>query len=156
MSRETKRVEIQGHRYELTQLGAKDGRRVLARLMTRLAESTGSLGDDIGKDEAAVGLAIATKALKVFDEDTVDWLCEVFGPATRLHVDEKGRDGKPVHREPELIGPVFDDHFAGRYDAMAQWIVASIQHNFASFLGGLLGGKLIGALGASASKSPST
>jgi|SRR6185436_16957014 len=109
------------HTYEVTQLGALVGRKVLFRLGKLLGPLMAG-----GDNPAAV--AGATASLQDAD---FDWLCDVFAGSTKLI--QQSTNG-PIKI---ALGGVFDSHFAGRYDAMIQWLGTCVQVNFASFLAGL-------------------
>jgi hypothetical protein len=62
--------------------------------------------------------------------------------------DEKGE------RWPDLVGPVFDDHFAGRYTSMTLWLAECLIFNFLPSFSGQPVGELIASLrAAGAAKS---
>lgn len=107
--RQTKSKVICDTEYEVTQLGAIKGTKVFTRVLRLM------------------GPAFLDKSPgKFFDslkEEDVEYLCQTFSPLTLV----KGQG--------QLDG-IFDVHFAGRYDALVQWLVFCLQVNFGSFLEG--------------------
>ena len=99
--------------YTVTQLGAKQGRLVLARI----ARIVGAAA------ESATPMAAFTQALS--DDDFV-FLCDTFAAMTTYHTSTE------PSKEPALA-PVFDLHFAGKYAEMLQWLWFCVEVNFASF-----------------------
>lgn len=129
--RANKTKKIGNHTYEVTQLGAVEGRRVLAKLGQLMGGVVGSL--------AAGGKADPVKAFQSFTEalspESMDYFCDTFTKFTQVH----RADGKVL-----FLKDVFDDHFADNYAEMVEWLVFCLEVNFASFFGGLggLGGLL--------------
>lgn len=111
MAREQKSKVIGNFEYQVTQLGATEGRKVF----TRLAKL---LGAGAGSKEPIAGILAALN-----DED-VGYLCEVFAKVTFVKIDEK--------RSPQLSG-IFEEHFAGQYNGMVKWLLFCLELNFASF-----------------------
>lgn len=129
MGRECKESSvIDGFTYKVTQLGAKEGRRVFARLVSTLGGAVGALAKEVTGEgngaDAAQG--VASFADRITPE-TLDFFCDVFAPYTLVC---NGPSELPMSKE-------FDDHFAGRYAQMVQWLVFCIEVNFGSFLKGL-------------------
>jgi hypothetical protein len=56
-------------------------------------------------------------------------LSHAFAPSTIVQL--------PGGAETRVLDTVFSTHFAGRYDKWIEWLVAAVDHNCASFLGGL-------------------
>lgn len=124
---------IDGFTYKVTQLGAKEGRRVFARLVSTLGGAVGALAKEVmnaseGKQEGGVDAAqgVASFADRITPE-TLDFFCDTFSTYTLIC---HGATEQPMARE-------FDDHFAGRYAQMVQWLIFCIEVNFGSFLKGL-------------------
>jgi hypothetical protein len=136
--REAKTHSIDGFNYTITQLGAKAGRLVLARVMRSVAGAAGKAAgvatDEGGAEAALVGIAKLVESLS--DED-VTYFCDVFAKTTMV-----AREETPDKQV--VLGDAFDDHFAGRYGAMSKWLWAALETNFASFLSSL--GLDVGAL----------
>lgn len=129
--RHTEVKDIEGCSYEITQLGAIKGSAVFVRVLKMLgpALATGNVGSLLG----------------ALDEADVKYLVDAFAPLT--NVPGQGQ-----------LDKIFDLHFAGRYKALVQWLLACLQVNYGEFLQGKVG-SLAGALGAaglgpSASSSP--
>lgn len=130
--RKQETVTIDGDEYEITQLGAIEGRRVLTKLLKLAGPALGALAGAGKLDETAIGAAL-TSAAEELDEATLDSLCETFGANSTV------RNGD---RRPKLEAVVFDNHFAGRYMAMTKWLIACLKLNFADFLEGSTLGNL--------------
>jgi hypothetical protein len=131
--RETKSKEIGGHIYQVTQLGALEGRKVLARLAKALAPLAAP-----GEISARIGAVVA--GLK---EEDIEQLCDTFAKHTCVTGGEYGSKAPP-------LGPIFDAHFVAKYEDLVQWLVFSLRVNFEGFFQGL-GAKL----GDSPAASPS-
>lgn len=111
---------ISGQVYKITQHGAKEGRKVLARLVQILGKPVAALADGEGLNALvnAVGAFVAG-----LTPAEVDYFCDTFAPKTVVQM-----DGAPVN-----LHGVFDLHFAGQYGDMLDWLVACIEVNYASF-----------------------
>lgn len=121
--REWKQVEIAGDSYKIQKLGAKTGRKVALRVGRILGKAAGSA---VGDDVSVAG--VLAEAIGAIDDETLDYFCDVFGPATKLIRE----DGK----EPLLTDVVFDNHFSGRYAAMLEWLVVCLVENAGDFFDG--------------------
>ena len=117
--REVQSHEIDGCQFKIQQLGAKQGKTVLARLLRLVGPAAES---DTPIDRLMAALTDAE----------VDFLCDVFSKTTRVCA--TNANGQAT--ELPLEG-IFDDHFAGRYDLMMKWLWACLNANFASFIRGL-------------------
>lgn len=157
MGPQKKTVAIDGFTYELTMLGAREGRRVLARLVQMAAPMLDEFAKmpTLGKDtltaladasktsdaaaEKAEGLlrVLAGAASKTLIEglspDAVDYLCDAFSSKTVVML-EQGSMSLAGNN-----GANFDIHFAGggaAYMRMTRWLIECARFNFADFLGG--------------------
>ena len=123
MARANKVRKIGTHSYEVTQLGAIEGRRVFARLAQIMGGMVGAL--------AAGGKPNPVEAFKSFAEalepEVMDFFCDTFTKVTQVHKP----DGKVL-----FLKDIFDDHFADNYGEMVEWLTFCLEVNFASFLGG--------------------
>jgi len=142
MARTNKTKLIGSHTYEVTQLGAIEGRKVFARLAQVMGGMVGAL--------AVGGKPNPVDAFKSFAEamtpEIMDYFCDTFTKVTQVH-----KDGNKVL----YLKDIFDDHFADNYGEMVEWLTFCLEVNFASFLGGAGG---LGALlrkGTVGSGSPS-
>lgn len=133
MAIETREKKIGPHTYRVTQLGAKQGRSMLVRLVKICGPGLGSFVGGIGRGASSVDSALALGAGDAIHDLT-----------TRLREDEIGalmdefalQTVVVQSAEIELrLSDVFDDHFAGRYDAMLAWTRFCLEVNFASFFG---------------------
>jgi hypothetical protein len=115
--RETKSVTIDGFQYQIAQLGAKLGKKVLAHLMRVIGPAF----------EASDPVA---KFASTFTDDEFDYLCDTFVATTQFSAEDS----------PDkvfLLKDHFDSHFANRYGAMMKWLWACVDANFGTFLGEL-------------------
>lgn len=127
MLRKERVVTIGEHEYRMRQLGALEGRKLWLKLVHILAPALERLAKEKTLDEAALLGGLST-LLERLDEATVESLYAAFGRSCELHiVDDKGE------RWPKLEGAVFDEHFAGNYLAMSQWLAEGVAFNFLPF-----------------------
>lgn len=106
--RETRSKEIAGRTYEVTQLGAVAGQKVFVRVLKVLGPAIGA------KDMAAL--------LGGIQESDVQALVDAFIPMT--HIAGVG----------QLNARTFDDHFAGAYRELFDWLAFCVEVNFGDFL----------------------
>lgn len=137
MARKQKSVIIEGLAYELSQMGAVEGRELVilfsqmfGRVFGKVAPFLGVLAKPASEatsaspDTEAV-LAIA-EAINMIAPAQLEPLWEAFAKNAWV----RGKDGKSRER----VSDVFDDHFAGEYFAMTMFFVESAKLNFADFL----------------------
>lgn len=127
--RETKQKTIgdRGHVYHVTQFGAREGGRVLVRLLKMAGGAIGEAmqgADDL--DLSVAGKVIANLAETVSEAD-YDYLVDTFAKTSAVDIDGKTI---PLHTEG-----VLDVHFAGSYVELGQWIAFAIEVNFGNFFG---------------------
>lgn len=122
-------VTIEGFTYELSQLGAVEGRtlvllflKILGRFAPMFASAAGAMRTLNSEAIEAIGAAINTVEPKEL---------EPLWDAFSRHAYVRGKDGKTR----QLLSEVFDDHFAGEYFAMVQFFIESSKLNFGDFLG---------------------
>ncbi len=125
---------IDGLEYKVTQLGAKEGR----RLLTRLVKVAGPMMAGAGTGDVSGALERALGGLK--DED-VDFLCDTLARSTEVQVDS-------THQP--LLADIFDSHFAGNYHNLMKWLAFALEVNFGSFF------QMAVALKSAVSASPAT
>lgn len=137
MARKQTQLTINGTDYRLTQLGAAQGAelwldllRVVAGPFEALGRSMSSASSDDEEKATAAGIATVTAAIRSLDHATVNKLYAAFGPATTIRVPGAPGQGD---RWPTLDGAVFDDHFAGNYLELTEWLVRSVLFNFLPF-----------------------
>ena len=147
-----KTITIGAGEYRIKQLGAREGRKLYLKVAKVLAEGVRvalSGGDEVANEKLVVdALAGVVDAI---DEATLEEMCEIFGKHTAVKVvTDKGTNW------PDLIGVVFDQHFAANYGEMTMWLGECVVFNFASFLGVTsLGSAIEKAQAAAASRSAS-
>lgn len=143
---QTQEREIDGHRYQVTQLGATQGRKLLTRLAKALGPAlaalvAGSPSDPKAAAPAAsrenVGAAIKALAENLREED-LEAVIAALADRTMVQTDPTTDAWVPLKG-------VFDAHFAGRYAAMFGWVAFGLEVNFGDFfsasstIGGVLG-----------------
>ena len=122
--RKTEAKTIGGYTYQVTQLGAKQGVSVAARLARILSPVIGGVeGKPSG---AALGSGLKA-ALAGLDEKDLIALSDAFAALTEV------TGGEFESRTPKLA-PMFDEHFAGHYGDLVNWLLFCVEVNFASFL----------------------
>ena len=114
--------KIGAHTYYVTQLNALVGRKALVRLAKFLGPALASAG----KGNVTDALASVAENLSEVD---VEYFCDLFAEKTVV------TGGKYDEGEPDLH-LIFDEHFAGEYLEMVQWLAFAFQVNFASFFAG--------------------
>lgn len=147
MPRETKDTTIAGVRYQVTQLGATTG----GQVMYRLGRAFAVLMAGAAQDKIDLG------ALPPSD---FDWLVKTLQATTKVGIvddvtitDKLGNAEKvgSGHERMLDLGMVFDDHFAGKYPQMLEWLKFALEVNFGP-LSDALGGLIRGLTGLSPSK----
>ena len=137
MPRKVEEATIDGVRYQVQQVGAALG----AEIMFRLARSFGAI---------IAGLNVGTLSVESLSPADFNWLLKQLVSGTKVGiVDEKG-DGRERMAD---LSFVFDDHFAGRYPQMLEWMKFALEVNFGPLAGAL--GSLIrgaGMLGSNSSR----
>lgn len=131
---QTKQFTIDGDTYEITQLGAKQGRKIWLKLVQVAAAPLKELSTPGTTLSEATLLAALGAAVESLDEQTAEQLYEAFGETCTLQL----ANGNA----PKLTGVIFDQHFAGRYVPMSKWLWECVRFNFASFLDGTSIGSL--------------
>lgn len=132
--RETKEKQIgtRGFRYHVIQFGAREGGRVLVRLLKMIGGAAGEAmagGDDAldGFDLSTVGKMIGNLA-ETLNESDFDYLVDKFSAVTAV---SGGEYTAPLQLNTE---GVFDLHFAGEYQELGQWLLFCVEVNFGGFL----------------------
>jgi hypothetical protein len=111
--------------YEVTPLGALEGSRVFARLLSIAGPVVETIAKAGPKGDAAGAAVFAALTQRITPED-LTFFCEVFARWTTVNINGK---------EPRL-SDIFDEHFSGNYGDMLQWLSFCIEVNFGSFFGG--------------------
>jgi hypothetical protein len=121
--------EIDGHVYQITQLGARDARKMLVRITKLLGPSAGRLTSGYfsgGLDQIAS--AVFELSNSVSDED-FDYFCETFGQCTK--VDMGSTNPSPLLQGVKpLTTQTQDIWFGGSIDTLLKWIAACLEVNF--------------------------
>jgi hypothetical protein len=162
MARRTETIALGGEAYELTQLPAKEGLAVYSKLlrvlgpMIREVLNEGSAIDEIkaarklpkpgdqpvdeGAPPSAEGLDVSDKlgmkiasivirGIETLETSLLEELADKFARCSKCQLD---KNGPMVEMH---AGDIFDNHFAGRYMQLTQWLLAHLRLNFADFLG---------------------
>jgi hypothetical protein len=125
-----KQIGERGYVYHVTQFGAREGGRVLVRLLKMIGGAAGAaVASEQDFDMQTVGKIISNLAESVSEQD-FDTLVETFMKTTEVS------GGTYNTRAPLTTEGLFDLHFAGAYDELGQWLLFAIEANFGgSFLG---------------------
>lgn len=110
--REQKTKTIGDFTYTVMQHGALKGREVFLRLTKSLVP----ILDAIGKEDLAKAGGLLSSTELEFLCDTYAKLCNVTG-------------GRYENKSP-YVKDVFDDHFAGAYDEMLEWLFFCVDSDF--------------------------
>lgn len=134
---------IDGFVYEVHQLPATKGEAIGAELVALIAPMIGALVGE-GKAEAkienvgeldlrALGLHAASDVFaKFISSPKLIEIRKLMAKHTEIWGEGFGDAGAPLERN-------YDDHFAGRYDAMIAWFLFALEVNFSGFFVGLWG-----------------
>ena len=134
MGRKTETIQIGRDTYQITQLGAVDGLEIYHDLIRAVGPSIrsklGSLSDladesDEEKTKANVG-SLIIEIMENIPKELMRALRIEFTKTTKV------KSGELMLQLSE--GDLFDQHFAGRYSALTQWLIACLKHNFLDFL----------------------
>lgn len=112
--RETVEKEINQTTYKITKLGAKVGKRVLARLIR-------AAGPAFEAEQTFGALCAA------LTDAELDYFCDTFAEVTSF---------SPA-AEPDKewrLKDMFDTHFSGKYGEMTLWLKACLEVNYGNFL----------------------
>jgi hypothetical protein len=121
MARKIEVKTVAGNRYRFTQMGADNGLRVAAQLM-----SLGLLG---GTD----GAALLSGRIKISPEVAVSLADDLF---QTVELEEPVTHTTGVKMTyAALSRDVWREHFVGRYAALFEVLAASVAHSFGDFLG---------------------
>lgn len=152
MAKKTEAVVIDGCRYEITQLGAEAGRglykkfvtaigpllrevvsgNALDELQTSIKDATGDvpeLAEQAGMKALQLIVPLLIRAIESLPEPLFEELCQVFSESCEF-VSGKATNNNDIQLS---LSDHFDDHFAGDYVAMTQWLGHCIRVN--GFLG---------------------
>ena len=123
MSRDTITHEIDGHKYQITQLGSKEGRRLMLRLIDVAGEGIAKIIASQDSGNTSTLNAAAIELIAAIKEKDLEYLCSTFGASTKVIA----KSGEASTLDDHVI----DDWFAGRYDTMIRWLKACIEVNYA-------------------------
>jgi len=140
--------DISGYRYVVTQLGAIDGKRIADEFMRVLLPVLTELLSGLPAVEISSVQQLVDKMLdyvrpervrgaidiilKALPQSRVEEIIEQMAKHTDVLGPGFGDAGAPLWRN-------FDEHFAGTYKAMFQWLAFAIKVNFADFFDDAVG-----------------
>ncbi len=131
--RQTLDKQIGDDVYIVNQLGALEGRKVLARLFQMFGGVVAGMAGP-GKTDLVGGFVSLANPIT---EDQPEFFCNTFAKFTQVRTP----DGKT-----RVLKDIFDDHFVGKYREMIEWLAFCLEVNFANFLAGVGGfGDLFGS-----------
>ena len=119
--------KIGGCEYKVTQLGAIKGRGAFLRLVRCIGPVFAELAGKSGKGAKDIDIGALFSRLEL-SEDDLTFFCDTFAEKTFVTL--------PDGKMPRL-DKVFDEHFAGSYSYMVQWLAFAVKVNFADFFDGL-------------------
>lgn len=148
---ETQTKVIGESSYTVTQMPAKTGRKIFARLMNILAPALKALPTEGAASAVDWGGFLAGLLGNPELEHHLDYFCDSFAAFTLVTT---GTSTQPLHKEG-----VFDIHFAGKYADMVQWLRFSFEVNLGDFFTKVLAGGVFPGLApkqasGSATRSP--
>jgi hypothetical protein len=104
--------------YRVTQLGATTGSKVMFRLIRAFAS-------------IAAGLQTGQLSFESMTPEDFDWLVTTMQPTTKVQVvDVAAGNGSSKFVDLSFM---FDDHFAGKYFEMVDWLKFALEVNFGPF-----------------------
>jgi hypothetical protein len=126
---------IDSYVYEVTQLGAVEGKRIYAQVLKMVLPALGAAlkGRDLsGISKADVaGMALDEIAVALVRSlDGVDAIIETLAKTTDIYGPGFGDAGAPMWRN-------FDEHFAGKYLSLSKWFLFALKANFQDFIEGV-------------------
>lgn len=136
MATKTETFTLMGDTYRITQLGATVGSDLWDEILAAVSPTL------LGKLEALIPKMSEAKG----EQALIAMMAPaVLGVLSAIPKDLKKRWRKLFLENTELVtgsvnlnmakAELFDQHFAGRYDAMTAWEAACLKHNFLGFLG---------------------
>ena len=153
MRQKLKSDPIDGFVYEVTQLGAMDGKRLYAQVLKIALPALGAafkgqnLSEASQADVASMALDEVATTL-AGSLDGLDPMIETLARTTDITGPGFGDAGAPLMKN-------FDDHFAGRYAAMTKWLMFALKVNLLDFFDGKASvANMLAGLVAKASPSP--
>lgn len=122
---QTETVTIDGNLYTIRMLDVVKGRAVLARLQRFLGlYAADAKTDDVG------GAALIGLLAGALGGDDLEFLIQTFGPTTTVDVG----GGRVLSLGGKDNTAAQTELFAGRYEALLEWIDACIKANFAGVI----------------------
>jgi len=146
VSIETKTFDVDGVTYRVTQFGAKKGRDVLVSVVKVIGPAIGRATNPDAAATVDFGAALVEFCMAL-DATQLDKLCVDFAAQCEFSTD--GERFIPLGKQG-----TFDDHFAGRYLQLTQWLKGCFEVNYAGFFSGLqaTAGLQLGSLTAAPTK----
>lgn len=110
--------------YETATLDAIKGRRAFVRLFN-------TIGNVLSGADST--LDVASNVMSKLTAADLDHFCDLFGAVTTVTGGDYG------DKTPLLVAQTFQNHFAGNYLDMAEWLAFCIEVNFGNFFDGIQG-----------------
>jgi hypothetical protein len=133
MRKKERSKPIDGYEYEVTAMGAVDGKRMLVALAKIVLPALGSGFKDVSDlskmslQNLSINLGAAAQALVASaDEATVDRIVDKLAESTEVWGPGFGEAGAPLQRN-------LNEHFSARYKAMAEWLGFALRVNYGDF-----------------------
>lgn len=137
--------------YRVGLIKPKIGRKVMMRMVgfigPALVAGKKSLSEGRG-DISMIGAALEAFQKSAKDED-VDFIEDAMASVTKIVNVATMTNGSTQETTTDLV-TVFDDHFAGNYGEMFEWLLFALEVNFAGFTKGKNFGMLFSILAKSA------
>jgi hypothetical protein len=122
-------LTIGGVDYRIAQPGGRTGARLLFRGGQIFAQALAEGFSTKGMDPTIGTLLALARRLPMAD---FDWLCDEMAALTEYgHVDTLGGVGKVTFTP---LAPVYDEHFRGRYEVLAEWLKGAVESAFGPFV----------------------
>jgi len=133
VARDRQSTIIDGHRYEMTMLGATAGYRLFHRLFKMVGPSFGAIMDAVGQPGGVENTDLSSKVVV----DAIRTLSEQVKESDLDHLVEQLRGQTHVGiGGTEMTVPlsgVFEAHFAGDVMGIGRWLIWGLKVQFATF-----------------------
>ncbi len=128
--RRTEKKVIEGITFEVNQLGAREGRRVLLKLGKVLGPVMGSLFELQDGIKLDVVLYAVGQIVERISDGDLDDLCETMGKHTEFMPAGSTKTINLSMAQQDLL-------FAGKYHVLFQWLAFAIKVNYEDFISAL-------------------
>lgn len=125
---------IGGYRYDVTLLGGKEGRGMIVRIVRLMGPTLASFLQGTLKAQGgfteSLTTGISDSLREIASRITEDEVADISDRLAHFTVVNISRELQPQ------LDTIFDEHFAGHYDAMLAWLAFALEANFSSFFDG--------------------